>query len=1116
MKKIFCSIFILLMSMSSFSAEIVSYYTFDGTLEDVVGPYDGTIMSGGEPSYIISPYSLGQALLLDGSQYVDIGYGQPKGEVMRNGSVSLWFNKASAATGYRLFFGTMNSGFSKAVWAGINPSGFMEFGLRNELGDNITWTYDERQSISPDTWYFYTVTWGVNSQTGNLDINEYLDGVLIRSGAQTDLGGVSWQFSVVLGAGNSRGSIEDIFVGALDDIKFYNYPLSESEVIQEYINVTEILICLDPPIADLTDDCKVNLDDLAILADEWFLDGNLYPSSFSNRIYVESKLPAYLNAQEAILVFERLDMDAEIELELAFCEKKTQQVPTAPRRIVLSGPNAKHEEVIDISTWPDGEYKVTISGPDGRYGTDTLIRAIRKQTIGEPQDPAEPISAGGTMLLVDDYYLESCQGLEFKAHQAELLPITPWQQDPSLKRWVNSLQEFWFNADNSVGVRILGYDTLGGPTIEYIAVTSDFETWNIDILSGGAMITQYSALTETYRFYDPVIDGNVNLSEVDVVWTGVSGATWGAYQMPRRSMYAIWRKAGENVILQPQYDPITQDKLEWGDDDIGDWEDTNDNFGAARLYENDTILRFFQARRIPRWEPYRIHYDNIWSNRIMVTWSSTDGIEWTPTYFSVPTEQDPVGYQHYKLNVFDAGMGLEAGYFLMYDQALQQLNTELVYSRNGLLWNRFGGSIFLDNSDAAPGDWNFGYCMRGGVPDRLENQGCFYEHVNGINVLHFMFLHAHNNSNRETITVESMQSWNEGRLTGDNGIENSPIWDWYGSWDDVVNHTREEMWTPGLMKYRSDGWFSIGPNNIDQQGIFITKQFTSDESVVFEDDFESNTTVSAAAWPDGSGDHDPDNPAVGSWSISEDWDEGVQVSSFTGGAQPASAHSGNNYLIAGYHGDYDPQFQHSGLATANFTSSVSQTVVDFWVWGFSGQYGIVQGRDLHGVNDKAFELLFWDGFEVKYDGVELAARLTNNAWNHIVVDLDLVNDTVGVTINNEPTEFFTAGNLTDAIDTLLFRDEYTGYYDDILVTSTSAGTMAINAKTDAQGFIKIEVLDASGVPLPDYCGANAALFTGDSVASNLTWSGGSITQPPAFAYKLKVTIYKGDLYAFYW
>ena len=38
----------------------------------------------------------------------------------------------------------------------------------------------------------------------------------------------------------------------------------------------------------------------------------------------------------------------------------------------------------------------------------------------------------------------------------------------------------------------------------------------------------------------------------------------------------------------------------------------------------------------------------------------------------------------------------------------------------------------------------------------------------------------------------------------------------------------------------------------------------------FQDGFESNTTVSTAAWPDLSGDYDPDNPAVGSWTVSED------------------------------------------------------------------------------------------------------------------------------------------------------------------------------------------------------------------------------------------------------
>jgi len=218
------------------SYEIVSYYPFEGTLEDMLGPYDG-IMPEGEPNYVASGYdALGQALYLDGSQYLDIGEGQPSGEVMRNGSASLWFN-TPVESQWRMFFGTMNDGVTEGIWSGIDRSDLTVFGLRTAEGANIAWTYDNRKPVSPDTWHYYTVTWGINEETGSLDINEYLNGELTRSGTQVDMGAVDWQYPMQLGAGNSRGNAEDLFVGSLDEIAFYNYPLSHAAVIQEYVDV---------------------------------------------------------------------------------------------------------------------------------------------------------------------------------------------------------------------------------------------------------------------------------------------------------------------------------------------------------------------------------------------------------------------------------------------------------------------------------------------------------------------------------------------------------------------------------------------------------------------------------------------------------------------------------------------------------------------------------------------------------------------------------------------------------------------------------------------------------------------------------------------------------------
>ena len=221
----------------------------------------------------------------------------------------------------------------------------------------------------------------------------------------------------------------------------------------------------------------------------------------------------------------------------------------------------------------------------------------------------------------------------------------------------------------------------------------------------------------------------------------------------------------------------------------------------------------------------------------------------------------------------------------------------------------------------------------------------------------------------------------------------------------------------------------------------LTLAFSSSAvaATVFQDDFDSNTTASAAAWPDTSGDYDPDNPAVGSWTVREDGPEFAQVSSFTGGV-PTSAHSGNNYLISGFNGLLDNTFNSIGLTTANLTTTVSQGTFDFWVWGFNDQFDVIQGRQLSGLNETAWELTLFGGFEVKFDsgagggGRELSARLNNNAWNHIVVDYDGTTQMADITVNNNPTETIAATHPATTFDTVLFRSEYTGYFDTISVT----------------------------------------------------------------------------------
>lgn len=235
MKKALSLVCVLAVNMSGFAAGLVAHYSFDGTLEDGVGIHDGSLPVG-SANYVDSAYNLVKALSLDGSQYVDIGFGQPKGTVMQNGSITLWFNVSSDA-GYKMLFGTFDDGVAQGIWSGVRADGLTEFGLRNESGGNISWAYDNSQPVSSNTWYYYAATWKVDSGTGGLNINEYLNAVLVRSGTQTDLGAVTWQYPMLLGAGNSRGNPEDYWPGALDEVKVYDYALDPQEIAQSYNDV---------------------------------------------------------------------------------------------------------------------------------------------------------------------------------------------------------------------------------------------------------------------------------------------------------------------------------------------------------------------------------------------------------------------------------------------------------------------------------------------------------------------------------------------------------------------------------------------------------------------------------------------------------------------------------------------------------------------------------------------------------------------------------------------------------------------------------------------------------------------------------------------------------------
>ncbi|QHI68389.1 hypothetical protein [Tichowtungia aerotolerans] len=561
--------------------------------------------------------------------------------------------------------------------------------------------------------------------------------------------------------------------------------------------------------------------------------GTAFSETLAGRIRVESRLSAYLNMDTAVLVFERDDVVEEISVTLSFREQNTQFVPAEPKTFTLSGPSHRTELSLDISDWPDGEFKVFISETGSVEAP--LVRGIRKQTTLPPQAPSGPFSVGGDkMYFVDDWYFETTAGLQREIHPAELVPVEPWKSNPKLKHVRNSIQDFRVDSDGRFNVKIEAKTSSMKSGTNYWAQSTDLENWTIVDGPGARhsdcrladLSANVSRLPDhpVYRRYDPEADGKVDLSQVRVRYSGFKkNQMWGDIPIPHRSRIAVWEKPGGEVLVLG--DPITVDKGNFDDDEIGTWRDSNDNFGDVRFSPDGKTLSCYQARRIPRHDPFRAYYDNNLSDRILVTWSTTNGVDWNPSFFDAPTLEDPWGTQHYGVDIwYEEDRRLAFAYLKIYDVQHQKVYTEVLSSRDGISWNRMkNGKPFMDNG--APGTFNYGYSITTGNRTRMAWDGYYYEPAQCINVLHFMFLQVNRKDDRSFVTPEFFATRFGGRMVGEHGVENSPIMNWHSSWEEMCEVAKTQMFTPTFVRYRQDGW--IGASPAKRRAQIVTKPLLS-------------------------------------------------------------------------------------------------------------------------------------------------------------------------------------------------------------------------------------------------------------------------------------------------
>ena len=160
---------------------------------------------------------------------------------------------------------------------GINGLGTAIHTLRESFND-----LNANRDLDTDTWRLFIGTYdGTVGRT-------YVDGVLTNETTNTNVVNPS-PADLLFGAQNADSTT--VYNGLLDDIRIYSYAIDAFEAAALYTDLTpEVEICVENPDFDVAGpdgvgseyvDCKVNLYDFAVFAQEW-LECNVVPASACN------------------------------------------------------------------------------------------------------------------------------------------------------------------------------------------------------------------------------------------------------------------------------------------------------------------------------------------------------------------------------------------------------------------------------------------------------------------------------------------------------------------------------------------------------------------------------------------------------------------------------------------------------------------------------------------------------------------------------------------------------------------------------------------------------------------------------------------------------------------
>lgn len=530
-------------------------------------------------------------------------------------------------------------------------------------------------------------------------------------------------------------------------------------------------------------------------------------------------LPVYRAQKEAVLSLARTasvaPFDARMEVRGA-----DGAAPAVLTRNVRFGRGATRV-AIPLEGLPDGRYVVSFTARDAKIKGD-LRRMLRIDRGGAAAPPAEPVDVTGVRVFpVDGFHFAVRTGVANEVVPAETVettrPLAPDRcvQDARGGAWLNR------RADGTFVMQFRDADWKRSDWKTHYTVSDDLKTWRItdappDGKPNVALPSPWDPLPAPARpkwqvrtpFKDAKIrfweaaDGRPPLAEVRVAWFPPSLGDIAARGLVPWGNYPVWEKnAGEWIVLTK--DPMMVCKFGFEPQELEDDLASNDNFGGQFLSDDGGTVFYEQAAKLRRFPPYTVEYDNLrQASRILRAFWSHDGFTWHKRFMALPDEGDHWSFQHYGLSNFRVTRDFYVGYLHAYPADRQQIYPEVVYSRDGLNWNRIpGAKPFIANTP--PGTWLSGMVFLDPVTP-YEHDGRYLipvgtPHRN----LHFYLYNLRTQPERLTA------AYVEQCFGGRNLAEQWPLFKAIGGWEGLAKDMREYAATVGIASFRKDGWIAV-------------------------------------------------------------------------------------------------------------------------------------------------------------------------------------------------------------------------------------------------------------------------------------------------------------------